>query len=127
VDVRTRQWTGLALSCLTVVVLALGMLGPGVAVAAIPVSGALILVTWVVSRVPVPVPLIVTWGVTVVVTGVTVVVATYLALSSPGGVDEQFPWWMWGVVLSYAATATCGVWYSVRHVHAVRQVAPISA
>jgi hypothetical protein len=123
---RTRQRIGLALSCLTVVILVLGTVLPPATVIALPVSGALILVTWIVSRVPVPVPLIVAWGLTVVVTWVTVAALTYLALSSPTGIDEQFPWWLWGVVLSYAATAACGVWYSVRHVHVLRQVAPIS-
>ncbi len=123
---RTRLWLGLALSCVTVVILVLGTVLPPAAVIALPVSGALILVTWVVSRVPVPVPLIVAWGLTVVVTWVTVVVLTYLALSSPTGIDEQFPWWLWGVVLSYAATAACGVWYTVRHMNAVRQSAPSS-
>ena len=123
---RTRQRIGLALSCLTVVVLVLGMLDPGLVVAVLPVSGALILVTWVVSRVPVPVPLVAAWGVTVVVTGVTVVAAAVLAVSSPTGIDDPFPWWLWGVVLSCAATASCSAWYAVRHLIAVRQDAPSS-
>lgn len=124
---RTRQWIGVALSCLTVVVLVLGTLNPGAAVAVMPVSGALILGTWAVSRVPVPVPLLVAWAVTVVVTGMTVVAAAFLAVSSPTGVDDQLPWWLWGAVVSYAATAACSVWYSVRLVNAVRQIAPNSA
>ena len=122
---RTRQWIGLGLSCLTVVVLVLGMLDPGAAIAVVPGSGALILVTWTVSRVPVPVPLIVTWAASVALTGVTVLAAAFLALSSPTGIDDGFPWWLWGVVLCHAATAACSGWYAVRHARALRHPAAL--
>ena len=117
---RTRQVTGLVLAAITVVVLVAGLLDPMEGGLAMLAGGILILVTWIVSRVPVPALEIAAWGAAVLLGLVTVAAAALLALSGETGPGRGLPWWLWALLIGYevavAVTVAGGIWNLVRHV-----------
>jgi hypothetical protein len=122
---RNRHVIGLALSIVTVPVLAFSFVNPGVGGVAFVAGGAMILVTWLVSREPVPAVEIVGWGAALAFGFVTVVGAVIVAFSPDSGTGDQLPWWLWVPLIGYlsasAVTVAGGVWHVVRHVKTLRR------
>ena len=115
---HTRQVIGLVLSVLTVPVLLLGLIDPIEGGIAMLVAGALIVVTWAVSRVRVPRLEWIAW-LTAVASGASALVAVPMYWPS-----TPYPFWVWLLVglyeIAVAVTVAGGVVYVVRHVRRVR-------
>ena len=122
---RNRRVAGLALAALTVAILVAALL-PGFGPPALMLGGALVLVTWLVSRVPVPVVEIVAWGAALLLGMITVTALTLLALGdgAGAGLEDYAPWWAWALFIAYevavATTVGGAIGHLVRHVRALR-------
>ena len=123
---RNRQVAGLGLAITTVVVL-MAALFPGFAVPALLLGGALILMTWLASQVPVPAMEIVSWGAALALGAMTVMAAALGALGAFGdgaSVGDDVPWWTWALFIAYevaiAATVGGAAWHVARHVRVLR-------
>ena len=122
---RNRQVAGLALAAITLVVLVAALL-PAWGPPALLMGGALILATWLVSRVPVPAVEIVAWGAALLLGMITVTALALLALGdgAGAGLEAYAPWWAWALFIAYeigvATTAGGAIWHLVRHVRALR-------
>ena len=121
--IRTRHVIGLVLAVLTVPLVLIGLIDPLEGGVAMLVAGVLVLVTWLVSRVPVPRLEWIAWTAT---TGVAVVsVAIASVLWSQGITQaEGLAWWMWALIGVYTigvlVTLAGAVQYIVRHARALR-------
>lgn len=118
-----RRWLGLVLSILTVPILVLGLIDPLEGGIAMLIGGALTVVTWLVSRVPVPRLEWIAWLTAFISGGLALLGAVLLWQQSPGG-PEGMPWWVLVPLVVYeiavAATIAGGVWFVARHVRALR-------
>lgn len=119
-----RHVIALVLAALTVPVLALGILDPMEGGMAMLAAGVMILLTWLVGRVPVPRLEWIGWVATVVVGAVTLAAAVVLwneGVTAPG---RGLPWWLAVLLVIYevgvVATFAGGVWNVVRHVMVLR-------
>ena len=119
----TRHVIGLVLAVLTVPLVLLGLIDPLEGGVAMLVAGALVLLTWLVSRIPVPRLEWIAWTATTSLAVVTVAVAS--VLWNQGITQTQgLAWWMWGLIGVYTvgvlATIAGNVQYIVRHVRTLR-------
>ena len=122
-SVHVRHIIGLVLTVLTLPLFLLGLIDPlegGVAMLAV---GGLVLITWLVSRIPVPRLEWIAWTATTALAIVTVAIAT--VLWTQGITQTQgLAWWMWGLIALYTggvlATLGGGFQYLGRHVKALR-------
>lgn len=118
-----RHIIGLVLAGLTVPLFLLGLIDPLEGGLAMLAAGGLLLVTWLVSRIPVPRLEWIAWTATTSLAVVTVAIAS--ALWSQGVTQQQgLAWWMWGLIGVYSigvlATLAGAVQYVVRHVRTLR-------
>lgn len=118
-----RHIIGLVLAILTVPLVLLGLIDPLEGGVAMLVAGALVLLTWLVSRIPVPRLEWIAWTATTSLAVVTVAVAS--VLWNQGITQTQgLAWWMWGLIGVYTvgvlATIAGSVQYIVRHVRTLR-------
>lgn len=125
---HTRLIVGFILTVVTVPLLLLGLMDPMEGGMALLVAGAVILATWLVSRVPVPPLEWIAWAAAIAV-GITAdIIGTVLWNQGLTGPGLPVPWWMWILIGAYevgaAATAGGGVWYLLRHVRALRHQRP---
>lgn len=127
-DMRRKLTLGLALAVATVIVLTLGLLDPAVGSLALLLGGALILATWSVSRVRVPVVEIVAWGLALALGWGTVTAAAIHAVSGDTNSADDVPPWIWALFIGYeaavAVTVGGAVWHLVRHVRQLRTTRP---
>jgi hypothetical protein len=118
-----RHIIGLVLAVLTIPVVIIGLIDPLEGGVAMLVAGALVLVTWLVSRIPVPRLEWIAWTATTSLAVVTVAIASVL-WSQGITQTEGLAWWMWGLIGVYRigvlVTLAGGVQYIVRHVRALR-------
>ena len=122
-----RHAIGLVLAVLTIPLVLLGLIDPLEGGVAMLVAGALLLVTWLVSRVPVPRLEWIAWTATTSLAVVTVAIAS--VLWNQGITQQQgLAWWMWGLIGVYTAgvlaTLGGGIQYLGRHVRVLRQHRP---
>jgi hypothetical protein len=121
---RTRHVIGLILSALTVPMLVLGLLDPMEGGLAMLAAGTLLLVTWLVSRVPVPRLEWIAWVATVALAAVTIAVAGLLWNADVTGPGRGLPWYLWAMIIGYEAgvlvTLAGGVMYVVRQARELR-------
>lgn len=122
---RVRHTIALVLSILTVPVLALGIFDPMEGGMAMLAAGILILITWLVGRVPVPRLEWIGWVATVTVGTVALGAGMVLwntGVTGPGG--QGLPWWLMVLLVSYelgvVVTFTGGIWNVVRHIASIR-------
>jgi hypothetical protein len=122
---RVRHTIALVLSILTVPVLALGIIDPMEGGMAMLAAGILILVTWLVGRVPVPRLEWIAWVSTVAVGAVALGAAMVLwdaGITGPGG--QGLPWWLVVLLVAYelgvVVTFAGGIWNVVRHIATLR-------
>lgn len=122
---HARRVVGLVLSILTVPVLALGIFDPMEGGLAMLVAGALILATWLVSRVPVPRLEWIGWVATVGIGAVAIGFAVVLwnaGITGPGGTG--MPWWLVALLIGYevgvVVTFAGGISNVIRHARSVR-------
>ena len=118
-----RHIIGLVLAVLTVPLVLIGLIDPLEGGLAMLVAGALVLATWLVSRIPVPRLEWIAWTATTSLAVVTVAIAS--VLWNQGITQTQgLSWWMWALIGVYTigvlATLAGGVQYVVRHVRALR-------
>ena len=122
-----RQAIGLVIAVITIPFLAIGLVDPLEGGVALIVAGALILVTRLVSRLPVPRVEWIAWTATVVVGMVTIAVAYVMWRDGTTGPGRDMPWGLGLLLVLYevgvAATIIGGVIYVVRHVKALREAA----
>ena len=125
---HVRHIVGLVLAVLTVPVTLLGLIDPmegGIAMLAV---GGLLLVTWLVSRIPVPRLEWIAWLATIVVGAVTVAVASVLWTQGVTGPGKGLPWWLFVMLAVYEVgvltTLAGGIQYVVRQVKALRRGLP---
>lgn len=122
---RARHTIGLVLSILTMPVLALGLIDPLEGGIALLAAGILILVTWLVGRVPVPRLEWIAWVSTAVVGAAALGAAMVLwnaGITGPGG--QGLPWWLVVLLVAYelgvVVTFAGGIWNIVRHIATLR-------
>ena len=118
-----RHVIGLVLAVLTVPLVVIGLIDPLEGGVAMLVAGALVLVTWLVSRIPVPRLEWIAWTATTTLAVITVGIAS--VLWNQGITQTQgLAWWMWGLIGVYTigvlATLAGSIQYIVRHVRALR-------
>jgi hypothetical protein len=125
-----RHAVGLVLSILTVPVLVLGLFDPLEGGLAMLAAGVLIVVTWLVSRVPVPRLEWISWLATVAA-GVSAIAGAVWVNVDRGyviGGAEGVPAWVLVLVALYEigvlVTIAGGIAYVVRHVTTGRSAAP---
>lgn len=121
---RVRHIVGLGISAVTVPVAALSVLDPMEGGLALLVAGVLLLVTWLVSRVPVPRLTWIAWVSTASAGVVSLTVAAILWSQGVTGPGSGLPWGLWVLIVLYetgAITTFAGyVWYLIRHIGVVR-------
>lgn len=121
---HARHVIGLVLAILTVPVLALGMFDPLEGGLAMLVAGGLLLVTWLVSRVPVPRLEWIAWTATIGVASAALTSAVLLRTAEVTGPGLGLPWWLVGLIALYevgvVVTFAGGIWYSLRLLRTVR-------
>ena len=116
---RMRQIVGLILGILTVPVLIVGLMDPIEGGVALLVGGALLVIVFLVSRVPVPRFLWIAW-----LSAVAFGAASLIAVAQyyPW---RDYPWWIWALVVGYevaaGVTAAGGVVYVVRMARRLRR------
>jgi hypothetical protein len=119
---RTRQIVGLILGILTVPVLIVGLMDPIEGGVALLVGGALLVIVFLVSRVPVPRLLWIAW-----LSALAFGAASLIAVAQyyPW---RDYPWWIWALVVGYelaaGVTAAGGVVYVVRMALRLRRDRP---
>ena len=119
---RTRQIVGLILGILTVPVLIVGLMDPIEGGVALLVGGALVVIVFLVSRVPMPRLLWIAW-----LSAVAFGAASLIAVAQyyPW---RDYPWWIWALVVGYevaaGVTAAGGVVYVVRMARRLRRDRP---
>ena len=119
---RTRQIVGLILGILTVPVLIVGLMDPIEGGVALLVGGALVVIVFLVSRVPMPRLLWIAW-----LSAVAFGAASLIAVAQyyPW---REYPWWIWALVVGYEVaagiTAAGGVVYVVRMARRLRHDRP---
>ncbi|MBI1350584.1 MAG: hypothetical protein GC156_05640 [Actinomycetales bacterium] len=123
-----RTVAGVVLAGITVLVLVVGVLDPAFGPLAILLGGALILTSWVVSRIAVPAMEIAAWGASLVLGLITVATWTLWILDDGSSPADSAPWWVWAMFAAYeaaiAVTAGGALWHLVRHVRVLRGLSP---
>ena len=116
---RARQISGLVLGILTVPVLVLGLLDPIEGGMALLAGGVLLVVVYLVSRVPVPRLVWIPWLSAVAFGAASLIAVAQYWPSVP------YPWWVWALVVGYevaaAITAAGGIVYVVRIARRLRR------
>jgi membrane-bound ClpP family serine protease len=116
---HARRIAGLVLGILTVPVLILGLMDPVEGGVALLVGGVLLLLTLLVSRVPMPRLAWIPW-----LSALAFGAASLIAVAQyyPW---RDYPWWIWALVIGYelaaAVTAAGGVVYVVRIARRLRR------
>ena len=125
---NARHIIGLVLAVLTIPLFLLGLIDPVEGGVALLVAGALLLGTWLVSRIPVPRLEWIAWTATVSLAVVTVAIASVLWTQGITGPGRELAWWMWALIGAYEigvlATLGGGIQYLVRHAKALRHHEP---
>jgi len=129
---RIRHIAAGVVAAMALPVLALGLIDPLEGGMALLVAGALVLGTWLISRVPVPRLEWIAWLVAIVVGVLTIALAVTLPEESrstgEGGLLSLSPWLIAGLVsyeTAVLATIAGGVQYVVRLIRAVAASRPV--
>lgn len=121
---HARHVIGLVLGILTIPVLALGIFDPLEGGMAMLMAGAIIVATWLISRVPVPRLEWVAWVATAALSGTALTSAVLLRTAEVTGPGLGIPWWLVALIAGYelgvVVTFAGGVWYVVRLLRVVR-------
>lgn len=120
---RGRYWAGLVLSVLTMPLLILGLIDPLEGGIALLAAGALLAITRLVGRVPLPRLTWVAW-VTAAASGSIALTGAVIRWDQERGVGpEGLPWWIVVPLVAYEIAVVLSIvgggWYVVRHIRAL--------
>lgn len=96
-----RIWAGLALSVISIPLLVLSLVDPLEGGVAFLVTGGALLITWLVSRVPVPRLEWIAWCATMSVAVITVAIASVMWTQGITGPGRGLPWWLIALIVTY--------------------------
>ncbi|HAN71212.1 MAG TPA: hypothetical protein DCQ36_06440 [Actinobacteria bacterium] len=124
---KVRIWSGLALTVITVPVLALGLIDPMEGGVALLVAGAFLLVTWLVSRVPVPRLEWIAWCATMTVAAIAVAAGSIMWIQGITGPGRGLPWWLIVLMVAYEVGVVITIaghgFFIARHIGRLRNPA----